>query len=122
MIRRDDRGQSTVEFALALPLLVMMLLIGVQVAVVIRDQVAVITAAREGARAVIVADGNTSVADDAVARSVRLTASRRTVDVVLGDDVATVKVVYRVKTDVPLVGFFFPDITVRGNATMALEK
>ena len=48
---RRDRGQATVELALALPLLCVLLLAVVQVAVVARDQLAVQLAAREAARA-----------------------------------------------------------------------
>ena len=50
---RADRGQATVEFALALPFVVMLLLGVVQVVVVVRDQLAVGLAAREAARAAL---------------------------------------------------------------------
>ena len=43
-----DRGQAVVELALALPLLVLFLLTVVQLTVVVRDQLAVVHAAREG--------------------------------------------------------------------------
>ena len=46
-----ERGQATVEFALVMPLIVFGLLAILQVGLVVRDQVAVIHAAREAARA-----------------------------------------------------------------------
>ena len=46
-----DRGQATVELALALPMVCLLLLAMVQVAVIGRDQLAVQLAAREAARA-----------------------------------------------------------------------
>ena len=49
--RPGERGQATVEFALLLPVLVLALLAVLQVAFVVRDQVAVVHAAREAARA-----------------------------------------------------------------------
>jgi Flp pilus assembly protein TadG len=117
----EDAGQATVEVALAVPLLVIVMLFGVQIALVIRDQIATIAAAREAARAVVVADGKTSVADGAVARTVALDPSRRSVKVSINGQLVTATVTYRSPTDLPLVGIFIPDITVHGSATMALE-
>jgi Flp pilus assembly protein TadG len=117
----SDAGQATVEVALAVPLLVIVMLFGVQIALVIRDQIATIAAAREAARAVVVADGKTNVADAAVARTVALNPSRRSVKVSINGQLVTATVTYRSPTDLPLVGIFIPDITVHGSATMALE-
>jgi Flp pilus assembly protein TadG len=117
----DDAGQATVEVALAVPLLVIVMLFGVQIALVIRDQIATIAAAREAARAVVVADGRTDVADSAVARTASLNPSRRSVNVSINGGLVTATVTYRSPTDLPLVGIFLPDITVRSAATMALE-
>jgi hypothetical protein len=116
-----DAGQATVEVALAVPLLVVVMLFGVQIALVIRDQIATIAAAREAARAVVVADGKPGVADGAVARTVALNPSRRSVNVSINGGLVTATVTYRSPTDLPLVGIFIPDITVHGSATMALE-
>jgi Flp pilus assembly protein TadG len=117
----NDAGQATVEVALAVPLLVVVMLFGVQIALVIRDQIATIAAAREAARAVVIADGKTSVADAAVARTAALNPSRRSVKVSVNGGLVTATVTYRSPTDLPLVGIFIPDITVRSAATMALE-
>jgi hypothetical protein len=54
--RWGDHGQSTVEFALILPLVVLVVLFIVQAGFVVRDQVLVSHAAREGARAAAVDD------------------------------------------------------------------
>ncbi len=117
----NDAGQATVEVALAVPLLVIVMLFGVQIALVIRDQIATIAAAREAARAVVVADGKTNVADAAVARTAALNPSRRSVKVSINGGLVTAIVTYRSPTDLPLVGIFIPDITIHGSATMALE-
>jgi Flp pilus assembly protein TadG len=117
----NDAGQATVEVALAVPLLVIVMLFGVQIALVIRDQIATIAAAREAARAVVVADGKTGVADTAVSRTASLDPSRRSVNVSINGGLVTATVTYRSPTDLPLVGIFIPDITVRSAATMALE-
>lgn len=117
----NDAGQATVEVALAVPLLVFVMLFGVQIALVIRDQIATLAAAREAARAVVVADGKTGLADAAVARTASLDPSRRSVNVSINGGLVTATVTYRSPTDLPLVGIFVPDITLHGAATMALE-
>jgi Flp pilus assembly protein TadG len=45
-----DRGQSTVELALSLPIILMLLLAVVQVAIVVAEVLSTQVAAREGAR------------------------------------------------------------------------
>ncbi|MFN8034572.1 MAG: TadE/TadG family type IV pilus assembly protein [Acidimicrobiia bacterium] len=117
---REDRGQATVEFALLLPVVVLALLAVVQVGVVVRDEIAVVHAAREAARAASV--------DRDPAAVVR--AARRVVpgaQVVLGPRPAvggpiTVEVSYRSRTDLPLVGVLFPDPTLRARAVIRVER
>ena len=53
-MKRDQGGQATVEFALVIPLVAMMLLLIVQAAVVVREQVMLINGVREAARAAAV--------------------------------------------------------------------
>ncbi len=48
---RDERGQATVEFALVVPAVFVLLLLVVQTGLVARDQLLVVQAAREAARA-----------------------------------------------------------------------
>ena len=117
-----DQGQATVEVALALPILVIVMLFGVQIALVVRDQIAVIAAAREAARAVVVADGKTAGAQAAITRTAVLAPSRRSVEISQAGGLVTVTIVYRSPTDMPLVGIFIPDITLRSTAVMALES
>ena len=75
MIRRPraaDRGQATVELALALPLLCLLVLAVVQVGVVVRDRLAVQLAAREAARAAVVAADPVAAGTPAAQRAVQL--------------------------------------------------
>lgn len=117
---KRDRGQATVEFALLLPVLVLALLSVIQVALVIRDEVAVVHAAREAARAVSV-DPN----PDSARRAAQRTLSNATVRVgarpALGEPI-TVYVEYRSITDLPLVGLLFPDPTLRAQVSMRVER
>ena len=117
----NDAGQATVEVALAVPLLVIIMLFGVQIAMVIRDQIATIAAAREAARAVVVANGNTGAAEAAITRTAALAPNRRSVHISTNNGLVTATITYRSPTDLPLIGIFIPDITVHATATMALE-
>mgnify|MGYP006273616343 CR=1 FL=1 len=117
---RSDRGQATVELALILPVLLLVVLAGVQVAIIIRGQIAVIHAAHAGARAAaLAADANAAAvaaAQSAVALGpldVRSSTTSRAVRV----DVSA-----RVPTEVPLVGLLLGDVRVTARATMPLEE
>ena len=115
-----ERGQSTVEFALVLPLVVLAVLAVIQVGLVVRDHVAVVHAAREAARAASV--------DPDPGRAVR--AAHRTLggaDVQVGGrpkvgEPIAVTVTYRSVTDLPLVGVLFPDPVLRARAEMRVER
>jgi TadE-like protein len=114
---RRERGQATVEFALVLPLLMMAALAIIQVALVVRDHVAVVHAAREAARAASV-DGDPG-------RAARRALPGAEVEVGPRPDVGEqirVHVSFTSKTDVPLVGSLFPDPTLRATAVMRVEK
>lgn len=53
-LARCDRGQATVELALVLPIVVLLLLVTIQAAVLVRDRIMLVNAARAAGRAVIV--------------------------------------------------------------------
>jgi Flp pilus assembly protein TadG len=118
--RRGDRGQAAVELALGLPLVFLALLAVVQVVLVARDQLAVIHAAREGARAAAVADG-AGAGEPAARAALGLDPGRAEVVARRGGGRAVVTVRYRSPTDVPLVGAVLGDVTVQATATMLLE-
>jgi TadE-like protein len=124
--RADDRdgGQASVELALALPLVVVLLMVVVQVGVVVRAQVLVTHAAREGARAAAV-DTDPAAARRAVEASSALDADRLSVVVANRDGPGSrvrVEVGYRLATDLPLVGSLLPDITLAAVTTMRVER
>lgn len=121
-MRGRDRqdGQSTVEFALVLPLVVLAMLAVIQIGLVVRDHVAVVHAAREAARAASV--------DPDPARAVR--AARRTLSgasVTVGarpdvGEPVSVEVRYRSVTDLPLVGALIPDPMLHARTEMRVER
>jgi hypothetical protein len=118
-----DSGQATVELALALPLLMVLLLAVVQVGLVVRAQVLVTHAAREAARAAAV-DADPAAPVEAAEGASSLDPSRMTVAssgrAGAGSHV-TVVVTYHFITDVPIVGALVGDVTLAGEATMRVE-
>lgn len=116
---RGDRGQSTLELALAMPVVAMLLLAVVQLVVVARDQLAVIHAAREGARAAAVSGAPSGDGAAAARSATALEPLDVTVDA--GSSSVVVTVSHVTPTDVPLIGALLPDVTVRATATMRNE-
>jgi Flp pilus assembly protein TadG len=119
-----ERGQATVELALVLPLVALLLLALVQAAVVARDQMLVAHAAREAARAAAV-DPDVGAARRAAEQAGPLAADRLTVDVTgRGEPGSRVRVAvsYRVPIRLPLVGRAIGDVTLTSSATMRVER
>ena len=120
----DDQGQAAVELALVLPLVAALALALLQVALVVRDQVLVVHAAREGARAAAVSDDSGAARGAALAGAglaphrVVVEASGR------GGAGSRVRVLVRYVsvTDLPLVGPLVGNIELSGSASMRVER
>lgn len=120
---RGDGGQSTVELALVLPLVAMVLLAVAQAGVLVRDRVLVVNAAREAARAAAV-DPEEGVAVHAARRSGSLDPARLSVR--LGGATSPgehveVTVTYRAPTSVAIIGAVVPDVTFTSTVVMRVE-
>jgi Flp pilus assembly protein TadG len=116
---RRDSGQAAVEFAIALPLVIVLLLGIIQVVLVARDQIALELAARDGARAASVAADPTSAAD----RGARAATSLRpiTVTTSAGSRYVTVTVRHTNTTSVPLIGAVIGDADLSADVTMVRD-
>lgn len=119
---RGEPGQASVEVALVAPLAMLLMLLLVQVGVLVQDQVLVVAAAREAARAAAV------TAEDAAPRRAaagagRLDPGRLRVDVGrgAGDGLVRARVEYRAATTVPMIGVLLPDVTLTAVAAMRNE-
>lgn len=123
MSRGGDEGQAATELALVLPLLVALLLGVVQVALVARDQILVVHAAREAARHAAVGATPADVRR-AAARAAGVKVESVTTDMPHqggSPDIVVVRVSYRSFTDVPLVGPLLPDPVLWAKAAMRSE-
>ena len=119
-----ERGQAAVELALVLPLLGLLLLLLVQVGVVVRDQILVVHAAREGAREAAV-DPSPGAARDAALASSALDPSRLEVTVSgRGGPGSRVQVTarYRAATAIPLAAAVVDRFRLEASATMRVER
>lgn len=114
----DERGQAAVEFAVALPLIVVVMLAIAQVGVSIHNEIAVELAAREGARAAAVSADSAGSATAAARRAVALP-----MDVTVSSNGATVSVTvtYVDPTDIAIIGAAIGPVTHTATATMAIE-
>ena len=118
-----ERGQGTVEVALALPVVVVMMLAVVQVGLVGRDQLLVWHAAREAARAAAV-EPNPGAARSAAVGAAGLQPGRLVVSLGGGTtagDLVTATVRYRSPTEVPIVGRLIGDVDMSAAVTMRVE-
>lgn len=97
----------------------MLLIAVVQVAVIVRDQLAVQLAAREAARAAAVSADPTSAGSAAAHRAVVL--RPLSVDITEGNGTVTATVRFTDHTDLPLVGVVLPDVVLTATVTMAVE-
>ncbi len=117
---RREQGQSTAEFALVLPLVVLTMLAVIQTALLARDQVLLVHAAREAAREASVDGG-----DERVRAAVERVLPGAWVVVApnLGvGEPRTVTVRFVAHTDLPLIGAVYPDPELSASVTMRSER
>lgn len=118
-----DHGQATVELALGLPFVVLVLLAVLQTGLVARDQVLLVHATREAVRVAAVDHDDDAVRAAALDGSL-LDPSRLSLAIgsrgEAGDRVR-VDATYRCETAVPLIGPLLDDLELRANATMRVE-
>jgi Flp pilus assembly protein TadG len=114
---RPDDGQAAVELALVLPAVVLLILALMQFALVGRDELLVVHAAREAARAASVGASGAAAGTRVLAGvTVTISGGARVGDPV----VATVS--YRSVTGLPLVGPLIPDPWLHAQVTMRTER
>ncbi len=119
--RRCARGQATVELALLLPLVLMVLLVVLQVGVLARDRLAVVHATRAAARAVIVDPSPEAAARSLRAQGGAAAGARVTVSGSLrAGGLATVTVTMSA-TAVPIIGHVVSGVTLRERLTVYVE-
>jgi Flp pilus assembly protein TadG len=121
MTRRwADAGQTTAELAVVFPVVVLLALTLVQAALVLRDDLVLTDAAREGARAASL-DADPARAQRAVSAILPGAILRSGPRPAVGG-LVTVHVSYRSLTTLPLVGPLLPDPLLEARAAMRVER
>lgn len=121
---RSDRGQATIELALCLPVVALLIAMLVEAGGLATDHIRLWHAAREAARvAVVEPDGSEA---QAAAAGVGLDDVEMTiepgVDGRVRGEPLTVTVSYRPRGRVPLIGELFRSMTLTAAATMRIER
>ena len=121
---REDGGQASVELALVLPLVMILLLAVVQMGLLVRDQILVVHAAREAAREAAVDPAADAPRRAALASSTLSDSSLTVTSTGRGAPGSRVRVevAYRTSSAVPLVGPAVGKLTLRASATMRVER
>lgn len=120
-----ERGSAAVEFALVLPVLLVVALGLLQVGLVLRDQLLVAQSARAGAREAAVTDAQDEIRRAALLAAPGLAEERVDVAVARSGSIGapvTVTVHYDVPVTVPFVDWLFPaSVSLAGQSTMRQE-
>ena len=123
--RVRERGSAAVEFALVLPILLILLLALVQVGVIARDALVLTQASRAGAREAAVQGSSEAVTDSVEAAAAGLDPERLSVDVTWSGargSPVTVAVAYEAPVASLLAGWLFPgSVSLHASATMRQE-
>ncbi len=123
----SSRGQSTVEFALVFPFLLIIFLLFIQAVMVLRAQIIVTGAAREAARKGVETPSDVLIKGAAYKASNGLDPDRMSIEVICprrqrGEPI-TVRINYRVPLYIPGLQRLFPsEVNVRGESTMRVEN
>lgn len=118
---RPEGGQATVELALGFPVVLIGVLLVLQLALVGRDQLLVVHAAREAARAAAVDPRPSAARAGAVGSTTALDPDRLEVRLRRAGGRVRVSLEYRSLTALPMVGRLIADPELRGTATMIEE-
>ena len=120
MTRPPEAGQTTAELALTFPVVLVLALCLVQAVLVLRDDLALASAAREAARAASL-DPDPARAERAAAAVLPGATVASGARPAVGE-LVTVRVSYRSPTTLPLVGPLLPDPVLVARAAMRVER
>lgn len=125
---KNQKGQSLVEFAIILPLLLIVVLGILQFALMLNSYLTVENASREGARGGIVGSSDAEIEQLIIATSPNLDPENLTVNIIPNEanresgNTLTVNVSYKYQLNVPIIGTLFNnEVVLNGQTSMRLE-
>lgn len=117
--RCGEGGQATVELAVVMPFIVLLGAALFQCGLIVADQLAVWNAARSAARAAAISSDPQFNSQQAANDAVSLRPLQVTVTAL--DEVVSAHVKFIDRTDLPIIGLLFPDITLEATVVMPRE-
>ena len=125
---KNQKGQALVEFAIILPIL-MLLVMGIfQFGMMLNSYLTIENASREGARAGIIGSSDAEIQNLIISTSPSLEPENLTVTITPSEtnrksgDTLTVKVTYNYKLTVPIISSLFNNVIVlNGQTSMRVE-
>ena len=119
-VKSSEAGQSTVEFALIIPVIAIFLMLILQVGVVVKQKILVTNSSREAARILSVENdfGKATMKAKETVNDAKVIISRPANQ----GEYLTVTIKDVVKSKIPILGVIFPDISVTSKTTMRVEK
>lgn len=125
---KNQKGQALVEFAIVLPILLMLVMGIIQFGMMLNSYLAIENASREGARAGIVGSADTEIESLIIASSPSLDPAYLTVSLTPSEanrrsgDTLTVTVTYNYKFTIPIISSIFNDgKMLTGQTSMRIE-
>lgn len=125
---KNQKGQALVEFAIVLPVLLMLVMGIIQFGMMLNSYLAIENASREGARAGIVGSTDAEIESLIISSSPSLNPADLTVTLTPSEanrrsgDTLTVKVTYNYKFTIPIISSLFNDgKMLTGQTSMRIE-
>ncbi|PLS06927.1 TadE/TadG family type IV pilus assembly protein [Neobacillus cucumis] len=117
---KSEKGQALVEFALILPLLIILLFGIIDFSRILHAYLTIDHAGREAAREASIGNGVSDVKSTAVTNAASIGLTNGQVEVTLGTN-ATVKITYPISFLTPIVGQMVGPITITDTTVMRVE-
>ncbi len=125
---RNEKGQSLVEFAILLPLLLLLLMGILEFGIMLNSYLTIHNSAREGARLGIVAGSNIEIKELIIKTSPNLDADNLVVNITPSDgsrksgDTITVEVIYNYHVTIPIISNIIHNVAVlKAQTSMRIE-
>lgn len=127
MILKNQKGQALVEFALILPILLLVVMAILQFGMMLNSYLTIENASREGARAGIVGSSDAEIQQLIISTSPNLDPTNLTVSITPEEglrksgDTIIVEVSYNYEFVVPIISSIVKNVVLNGQTSMRVE-
>jgi Flp pilus assembly protein TadG len=127
VIIRNQKGQALVEFALILPILMLVVMAILQFGMMLNSYLTIENASREGARSGIIGSSDDEIEQLIISTAPNLDPSKLTVSITPKEgfrksgDTLTVNVSYNYELVVPIISSIVENVVLNGQTSMRVE-